>query len=133
MTEMEWQCRNWLYFTWLSGDHIVEQHVHNLDVINWAIGRDAEERAWAWAAGRCASAPEYGNIFDHFAVEFEYPNGVRVTSMCRQTKGCADRVEERIVGTKGVALGLGGEITGARSRGSSRRRRAIPTSRSTST
>ena len=48
-------------------------------------------------------APEYGNIFDHFVVEFEYPNGVRVVSMCRQTKGCADRVEERIVGTKGVA------------------------------
>jgi predicted dehydrogenase len=56
-------------------------------------------------------APEYGNIFDHFAVEFEYANGVRVASMCRQTKGCADRVEERIVGTKGVAMGSG-EIRG---------------------
>jgi predicted dehydrogenase len=58
-------------------------------------------------------APEYGNIFDHFAVEFEYPDGVRVASYCRQTKGCADRVEERIVGTKGVAFGYG-EIKGER-------------------
>ena len=102
-TDIEWQCRNWLYFTWLSGDHIVEQHVHNLDVMNWAMGDAPDERASAWAAGRSAPAPEYGNIFDHFAVEYEYPNGVRVMSMCRQIKGCADRVEERIVGTKGVA------------------------------
>jgi hypothetical protein len=57
------------------------------------------------------TAPEYGNIFDHFAVEFEYPNGVRVASQCRQIKGCADRVEEKIVGTKGQAFGYG-EILG---------------------
>ena len=57
------------------------------------------------------TAPEYGNIFDHFAVEFEYPNGARVMSMCRQTPGCADRVEEKIVGTKGHAFGYG-EISG---------------------
>ena len=110
MTEMEWQCRNWLYFTWLSGDHIVEQHVHNIDVVNWAIG--AMPRNVLGMGGRQVRvAPEFGNIFDHFAVEFEYPNGVRALSMCRQTKGCAERIEERIVGTKGVALGSG-EIRG---------------------
>ena len=110
MTEIEWQCRNWLYFTWLSGDHIVEQHVHNIDVVNWAIG--AMPKTVMGMGGRQVRvAPDFGNIFDHFFVEFEYPNGVRAASMCRQTKGCAERVEERIVGTRGVALSSG-EIKG---------------------
>jgi predicted dehydrogenase len=110
MSEMEWQCRNWLYFSWLSGDHIVEQHVHNIDVVNWAIG-SMPKNVMGMGGRQVRVAPEYGNIFDHFAVEFEYDNGVRVSSMCRQTKGCAERVEERIVGTKGIALSSG-EIRG---------------------
>jgi predicted dehydrogenase len=110
MSEMEWQCRNWLYFTWLSGDHIVEQHVHNIDVVNWALG-SMPVSVMGMGGRQVRVAPEYGNIYDHFAVEFEYANGVRVSSLCRQTKGCAERVEERIVGTKGVALGSG-EIRG---------------------
>ena len=110
ISEMEWQCRNWLYFTWLSGDHIVEQHVHNIDVANWALG--AVPKHVVGMGGRQSRvAPEYGNIYDHFAVEFEYADGVRVSSMCRQTKGCAERVAERIVGTKGIALSSG-EIRG---------------------
>jgi predicted dehydrogenase len=111
MSDMEWHCRNWLYFSWTSGDHIVEQHVHNIDVMNWAF--DATPVKVMGLGGRqVRTAPEYGNIFDHFAVEFEYPNGVRVASQCRQTKGCAERVEEKIVGTKGHAFGYG-EIGGA--------------------
>jgi len=106
MSEMEWQCRNWLYFTWTSGDHIVEQHVHNIDVINWAFGA-LPVKAMGMGGRAARTAPEYGNIFDHFAVEFEYPNGVRVMSMCRQTEGAAERVEERLVGTKGSAFGYG--------------------------
>jgi len=109
-SDMEWQCRNWLYFTWLSGDHIVEQHVHNIDVINWAF-RALPEKAMGMGGRQVRTAPEHGNIYDHFAVEFEYPNGVRVLSMCRQIEGCADRVEEKIVGTKGAAFGYG-EIKG---------------------
>jgi myo-inositol 2-dehydrogenase/D-chiro-inositol 1-dehydrogenase len=109
---MEWQVRNWLFTGWCSGDHIVEQHVHNLDVMNWAFG--AHPIKCVGMGGRQARTdPMFGNIFDHFAVEYEYPNGVRVMSMCRQTKGCADRVEERIVGTKGVAHSRG-EIVGER-------------------
>jgi predicted dehydrogenase len=110
MSEMEWQCRNWLYFSWTSGDHIVEQHVHNIDVMNWAL-RATPVKVMAMGGRQVRTAPEYGNIFDHFAVEFEYPNGVRVASQCRQIKGCADRVEEKIVGTKGHAFGYG-EISG---------------------
>ena len=110
MSEMEWQCRNWLYFTWLSGDHIVEQHVHNIDVMNWAFG-SLPVKVMGMGGRQQRTAPEYGNIYDHFAVEFEYPNGVRVMSMCRQIPGCADRIEEKIVGTKGYAFGYG-EIHG---------------------
>jgi len=105
-SDMEWQCRNWLYFTWLSGDHIVEQHVHNIDVINWAIG-ELPVKCMGMGGRQVRTGPQYGNIFDHFAVEFEYPNGARVMSMCRQTPGCADRVAERVVGTRGVAHGHG--------------------------
>jgi len=110
MSDMEWQCRNWLYFSWTSGDHIVEQHVHNIDVMNWAL-RATPVKVMAMGGRQVRTAPEYGNIFDHFAVEFEYPNGVRVASQCRQIKGCADRIEEKIVGTKGHAFGYG-EISG---------------------
>jgi len=110
MTEMEWQCRNWLYFSWLSGDHIVEQHVHNIDVVNWAMGT-MPKTVMGMGGRQVRVAPQFGNVFDHFFVEFEYPNGVRVASACRQTKGCAERVEERIVGTKGVAWSSG-KITG---------------------
>jgi myo-inositol 2-dehydrogenase / D-chiro-inositol 1-dehydrogenase len=106
MSEMEWQCRNWLYFSWLSGDHIVEQHVHNIDVVNWAMGV-MPKNVLGMGGRQVRTAPQFGNIFDHFAVEYEFPNGVRTASYCRQTKGAADRVEERIVGTKGVALSLG--------------------------
>jgi predicted dehydrogenase len=99
-SDMEWQCRNWLYFTWLSGDHIVEQHLHNLDVINWAIGAHPVQ-CMGMGGRQVRIGSEYGNIFDHFAVEYEYPNGVRVLSMCRQTAGCNEQVSERVVGTKG--------------------------------
>jgi myo-inositol 2-dehydrogenase/D-chiro-inositol 1-dehydrogenase len=101
-SDMEWQLRNWYYFTWLCGDHIVEQHVHNLDVINWAMGAHPV-KAMGMGGRQVRTEPQYGNIFDHFAVEFEYPNGARVTSMCRQIDGCSVRVGENIVGDKGSA------------------------------
>ncbi|MHC4415650.1 MAG: Gfo/Idh/MocA family protein [Planctomycetota bacterium] len=99
-TDMEWQLRNWLYFTWLSGDHIVEQHVHNLDVVNWAVGAHPI-RALGLGGRQVRTHPDYGHIFDHFAIEYEYPNHVFLTSMCRQIDGCASRVEEALHGTQG--------------------------------
>lgn len=112
-SDMEWQIRNWLYFTWLSGDHIVEQHVHNIDVMNWAIGAHPL-RALGMGGRQSRTAPEYGHIFDHFAVEFEYPGGVLVTSMCRQADNCAARVDELLLGTEGRVLFGAGAIEGAR-------------------
>jgi len=110
-TDMETQCRNWLYYTWLSGDHIVEQHVHNLDVVNWALGA-TPVKCMGMGGRQVRTEPQFGNIFDHFAIEYEYPNGARVMSMCRQIEGSANRVGERIVGTKGIASPEDGEITG---------------------
>lgn len=101
-SDMEWQLRNWLYFTWLSGDQPCEQHVHNLDVVNWAL-KAHPLNAMGTGGRQVRTGPEYGNVFDHFAVEYEYPQGIRVLSMCRQIAGCTDRVSERIVGTKGSA------------------------------
>ena len=101
-SDMEWQVRNWLFTGWCSGDHIVEQHVHNLDVMNWAFGTHPVE--CVGMGGRAARTdPMYGNIFDHFAVEYQYPNGARVLSMCRQTAGATDNVSERVVGTAGFS------------------------------
>jgi predicted dehydrogenase len=100
-TDMEWQLRNWLYFTWLSGDHYVEQHVHNLDVANWAIGSHPV-RAMGVGGRQVRTDPSYGHIFDHFAVEYEYPDGTYLMSMARQIENCADRVGEQIHGAKGV-------------------------------
>lgn len=101
-TDMEWQLRNWLYFTWLSGDHIVEQHIHNIDVANWAL--QAHPVKAVGVGGRQVRVdPADGHIFDHFALEFEYPNGARVLSMCRQIDGTATRVNEYLIGTKGSA------------------------------
>ncbi|HEX9187755.1 MAG TPA: Gfo/Idh/MocA family oxidoreductase [Vicinamibacteria bacterium] len=114
-SDMEWQVRNWLFTTWCSGDHIVEQHVHNLDVMNWAFG--AHPVKCVGMGGRAARVePQYGNIFDHFAVEYEYPNGARVLSMCRQTAGAAENVSERVVGTTGFSYtdSADGYIKGAK-------------------
>jgi predicted dehydrogenase len=99
MSSMEWQCRNWPWFTWLSGDHIVEQHVHNLDIMNWALGSHPVQVMGM--GGR--EVRDLGNIYDHFAVEYEYPNGVRVLGMCQQINGCHSRVAERVVGKKGTS------------------------------
>jgi myo-inositol 2-dehydrogenase/D-chiro-inositol 1-dehydrogenase len=99
-TDMEWQVRNWLYFTWLSGDHIVEQHVHNLDVVNWALGAHPE-RAVGMGGRQVRTSPDYGHIFDHFAIDYEYPGGVHAMSMCRQIEGCEKNISEAVVGTAG--------------------------------
>ena len=110
-SEMERQIRQWYYYTWLCGDHIVEQHVHNLDVMYWVIG-ELPVKALGMGGAEVRKGPRYGNIFDHFAVEFEYANGMRILSMCRHSDGCSSRISERVVGTKGVS-NCAGTITGA--------------------
>jgi predicted dehydrogenase len=102
-SDMEWQLRNWNYFCWLSGDHYLEQHVHNLDIMNWVLGAHPVRAASAVGGRQVRTSPRFGNVYDHFAVEFEYPGGVRMFSQARQTNGCDHVVEEAVVGTKGVS------------------------------
>ncbi len=101
-SDMEWQLRNWNYFTWLGGDHIVEQHVHNLDIMNWVIGNHPI-KATALGGRQVRTGRIHGHIYDHFAVEYEYPNGVRMFSQCRQINRCEGKVEEAVLGTKGYS------------------------------
>jgi len=101
-TDAEWQIRNWLYFTWLSGDHIVEQHVHNIDVANWVIGAHPV-KAIGTGGRQVRTDPKFGHIYDHFAIDFEYPSGARVLSMSRQMQGTRGRIGEHFIGTKGIA------------------------------
>lgn len=100
MSDVEWQLRNWLYFAWISGDHIVEQHIHNIDVCNWAMNAHPV-KATSLAGREVRTDPLYGHIFDHFATEYEYENGVKMLSMCRQIDGTSSRVSEHIVGSRG--------------------------------
>jgi len=116
MTLPEYHFHNWFHVDWLCGDHIVEQHVHNLDRCNW-IMQAHPIRAYGMG-GRQYHTDRGGNIYDHFTVEFEYENGVRLTSMCRQIKGTDAKIGEEVVGTRGFGsmVGRGAEITGENAR-----------------
>jgi predicted dehydrogenase len=101
-SEMEYQVRNWYYFNWLCGDHIVEQHIHNIDVSNWL--RDMLPVEANGMGGRqLRTGKEYGQIFDHHFVEFTYPDGTKMYSQCRQNDGCFVEVGEQAHGTQGTA------------------------------
>jgi myo-inositol 2-dehydrogenase / D-chiro-inositol 1-dehydrogenase len=103
-SEMEYQVRNWYYFTWLSGDHIVEQHVHNLDFMNWVKGQ-LPVRAQGMGGREVRKGPEHGHIFDHHFVEFEYPDGSFLSSQCRHIKGCWEQWADGVQGTQGRYFG----------------------------
>ncbi len=113
MSLPEYHFHNWFHVDWLCGDHIVEQHIHNLDACNW-IMQAHPVRAYGMG-GRQYHTDRGGNIYDHFTVEFEYANGARLTSMCRQIRGTDAKIGEEVVGTKGRAslVGRKAEITGA--------------------
>jgi len=100
--DMEWQLRRWLFWTWLSGDFVVEMHVHNLDIMNWVLGGHPIQ-CIGMGGRQVRTSPEYGNVYDHFAIEYEYPNSIRIEYMGAQIDGFSDRNDQRLVGTKGSA------------------------------
>jgi myo-inositol 2-dehydrogenase/D-chiro-inositol 1-dehydrogenase len=106
-TEMEYQMRNWYYFNWLCGDHIVEQHVHNIDIANWIKGATPVSvqgtGSRAWRTGK-----RYGEIYDNHAVELTYADGAVIHSQCRHFEGTTNRVDESFQGTKGKTYLSGG-------------------------
>jgi len=111
-TEMEWQLRNWLYYPWLSGDLIAEQHIHTLDVMAW-IKKDVYPIAAASLGGRQKRTdPKFGTVYDHFATIYEWQDGTRGFSYCRQQNGCWRDVNEYVTGSEGKANVFRHTITG---------------------
>jgi len=102
LTEMEYQMRNWYYFNWLCGDHIVEQHIHNIDVGNW-VKNAYPVRAQGQGGRLVRTGADHGEIFDHHYVEYEYADGSRMISQCRHMPNTMSRVTEAFHGTKGSA------------------------------
>ena len=107
--EMEYQLRNWYYYTWLCGDHICEQHIHNLDACNWLKGNTHPVICHGTGGRGVRTDKKYGEIFDHFAVEYTYEDGTKMFSQCRHQPGTRSDVSEHAHGSKGSA-NLGGEI-----------------------
>lgn len=99
-TEMEYQMRNWYYFNWLCGDHIVEQHIHNIDVVNWFKG-GYPVKAQGMGGRQVRKGKDHGEIFDHHYVEFQYADGSILNSQCRHIPGTMSKVDELLIGTKG--------------------------------
>jgi len=105
--DMEWEHRNWYSFLWLCGDQIVEQHFHNIDFMNWVMGGHPERVVASGGAAWRPRAALYGNIYDHMTSDFIYPNGVHLSSACRQyPRGTFNDVSDLIVGTKGRSTGI---------------------------
>jgi len=110
-TEMEYQMRNWYYFNWLCGDHIVEQHIHNLDVANWVMN-DYPVEAQGQGGRAVRTGIDHGEIFDHHTVEFTYKSGAKLLSQCRHIPGAWSSVSEHAHGTRGTSNIGAGRITG---------------------
>jgi predicted dehydrogenase len=109
-TEMEYQMRNWYYFNWLCGDHITEQHIHNIDVVNWFKGA-YPVKAQGLGGRQVRTGKEFGEIYDHHYVEFHYADGTILNSQCRHIKGTYAIVDEMIIGTKGIVKCGAAEIS----------------------
>ncbi|MBI3818251.1 MAG: Gfo/Idh/MocA family oxidoreductase [Planctomycetes bacterium] len=103
-SDMEYQIRNWYYYTWLSGDHIVEQAVHSINKIAWAMKDVMPIAATAVGGRQVRTGPEFGHVFDHFGVVYEYADGVRAFHDCRQIEGCFNDNTDFVIGTKGTAF-----------------------------
>ncbi len=111
-SEMEYQMRNWYYYDWLSGDHIVEQAVHAIDTMGWAMGDVPPLLCWGSGGRQVRTDPKYGNIFDHFNVVYEYADGVRGYHTCRHWRGAETRVKDYVLGTKGTGDVFGHKFSG---------------------
>ena len=101
-TELEYQMRNWYYFNWICGDHIVEQHIHNLDVINWLLN-DFPAVAQGQGGRQVRTGEDTGQIYDHHMIEYTYENGHKMISQCRHIRNTKNEVGEYVHGTKGYA------------------------------
>ncbi len=109
-SELEYQMRNWYYFNWLCGDHILEQHIHNIDVANWFVG-EYPISAQGMGGRQVRKGKDHGEIFDHHFVEYTYPSGAVIASQCRHQPDTMSRVSEFFQGTKGTVSTEGDNAT----------------------
>ncbi len=109
-SEMEYQIRNWLYFTWLSGDHIAEQHIHSLDKALWLNDDQAPISCVGMGGRQVRTEEKWGNVYDHFACTYSWENGVKAFTFTRQMEGCSNDTDDYILGSKGNAQVLRGII-----------------------
>jgi myo-inositol 2-dehydrogenase/D-chiro-inositol 1-dehydrogenase len=116
-SEMEYQMRNWYYYTWLSGDFIVEQHCHNMDKAAWVFKGEMPTSCTGVGGRQVRTDPKYGNIYDHFAVTFEYKGGARLFSACRQMGQCHGDTNDYVIGTGGTAQLMRHTVTPAKGQG----------------
>ena len=100
-TEMEYQMRNWYYFTWLSGDHNVEQQIHGIDKCLWALKDEAPAQAWGVSGRQVRTEAKWGDIYDHHSVVYEFASGARMYALARQQPDCFNDYSEMLIGTKG--------------------------------
>jgi predicted dehydrogenase len=112
-SDMEYQLRNWYYYTWLSGDHIVEQFIHCLDLISWVMKGEYPVRAFGLGGRQARTGPEYGHIFDHHAACYEYASGVRCFAYTRQQNNTTKNMSNWVFGSKGTANLLDRSISGS--------------------
>ncbi|MBL4883280.1 MAG: Gfo/Idh/MocA family oxidoreductase [Planctomycetaceae bacterium] len=113
MSDMEWQIKNWYFFTWLSADFFAEQFVHEIDKISWLMNNEYPTRVLATGGRETRIGKENGTIFDHFAATYYYENGLRYSATTRQQAGCSNEFQDFIVGKKGTADLMKYQITGA--------------------
>jgi predicted dehydrogenase len=102
--------RNWMYYCWLSGDHIVEQAVHTVDKMSWAFGDVAPISATGQGGRQQRVEDQFGHVYDHFTIVYEYPNSARGIIACRQQQGCANDVSDHVLGTKGFVRQTSGRM-----------------------
>lgn len=108
-SELEYQMRNWYYFNWLCGDHILEQHIHNIDVANWFVG-EYPISAQGMGGRQVRTGKDHGEIFDHHFVEYTYPSGAVIASQCRHQPDTMRKVSEFFQGTKGTVSTAGDKV-----------------------
>jgi predicted dehydrogenase len=109
-SDLEAQLRNWMYYCWLSGDHLVEQAIHTVDKMSWAFGDIAPVSATGQGGRQQRVEEQYGHIYDHFTIAYEYPDGARGFISCRQQHGCASDVSDHVIGTKGMLRQTSGRL-----------------------
>ena len=109
MTEMQYQMTNWYYFNWRCGDHILEQHIHNIDIMNWAK-QAYPVKAQGMGGREVRKGKDFGQIFDHHFVEYTYADGAKMYSQCRHQPGALRRVSEELTGTNGMVNSSSGKM-----------------------